>query len=325
MLNQTLTTVITTTYFRFFLSLVFFFLCSAFRVDAQVAADDIKDRVDNIRSGYTHVIVQDVNFKDADKFLQVFKENWKLTKGVSYITRSELDKGLVSGDTYFSLTATFYYNHGLSSWYHLQLSMPEPKYKSGDKFKWSQLDGIAVIVLATDKAAIGGEFRGQNADHELTFDFSGEGHLFNWNPAYLKNYLQQISTVISMNKHVDYTKDKIVKEEISALKTKPLYITDESFHSIGMFTGDGKMIDTAGLFKKYPYAHQYVSGEKLSEKILNDKEPFYYILVTRSGNAKIICVLNGITGQVIYSRLHNMTFTLKEKDLKELAKEIDRS
>jgi hypothetical protein len=127
----TLSTVITTTHFRFVLSLVFFFLFSSLRVDAQVAYN-IKNRVDNISSGYTHVIVQDVNFKDADKYLQVFKDNWKLTKGVSYITRSELDKGLGSGDTYFSLTATFFYYHGLSSWYHSQLWMPEPKYKTRD-------------------------------------------------------------------------------------------------------------------------------------------------------------------------------------------------
>jgi hypothetical protein len=292
---------------------------------AQLSSYCNQSLIDKIPAGDTHIIVDSLNFQDAAKYLQVFRDNWKLTKNISYITKAEVQKNLVPGDTYFNLETDAIYipRAGQTVWFHLALWMPNKKYKQGEKFKLDNQQYIAKIVLATDKAAVTASLGGTT--YNLPFDFSGNGHLFNWSPAYLKNYLQQITTNLADHHKIDYTDDKTLMKELLVLKTNTLFVTDDSFHDIGMFTGDGKTIDTTGLFKKYPYAHRYVSPAALSEKIFHDQEPFYYVLVSRSANAKIINIVNGMTGEVIYSRLHNFSYNLKERDFKELAHAIAKS
>ena len=87
-----------------------------------------------------------------------------------------------------------------------------------------------------------------------------------------------------------------------------------------------EIVDTNKVFGEYKFNYKIIPGKDLENKILTASEPFYYLLLLRNSDNKMIAVINGKTGEMIYSRFVGMAhLELKPADLKELYKAVNKN
>jgi hypothetical protein len=144
----------------------------------------------------------------------------------------------------------------------------------------------------------------------------------NYSLGYFKNYLQFVNNVIEINGY-SFIYDRDYKQkEIKALKKNTLYVPDYFKNKSTWGWSEKTRKDPDKLFKKYGYKYEYIDREALSEKIVNATEDFYYISYLRVNSQKFIAIINGRTGDILYKDYQTMSYEIKPKDLKKLAKKI---
>ncbi|WP_320815343.1 hypothetical protein [Flavobacterium sp.] len=151
-----------------------------------------------------------------------------------------------------------------------------------------------------------------------------QNQLYNYQLGYMKNYLQFIQKNLkddwySWTFASDYDK-KVVKKLSKTTLYIPSYINTKYN---GWDGTDTEREDPNELFKKYEYKYEWISNEDLNNKILNTKEDFYYLMYTKINSSKLVSVVNGKTGEIIYRDYQSMSYQLKQKDLKEINNKID--
>ena len=67
-----------------------------------------------------------------------------------------------------------------------------------------------------------------------------------------------------------------------------------------------------------------ISTEELSEKILEDTDPFYYLVYIKSSTDKYVTIYNSVTGDIVYSRYKPLSYNFKGSDLKSLMEIIKK-
>jgi hypothetical protein len=67
-----------------------------------------------------------------------------------------------------------------------------------------------------------------------------------------------------------------------------------------------------------------MDSDLLIDKILNDPEPFYYLMYHNVNAQKMITITNSITGEMIYCDHTIQSVNIKSKDLKKLSKDISK-
>jgi len=292
------------------------------RANAQVEVF-MKNPIEKIKSGNTHIIVNNLTFSQSNEFYAVFKKYWTFTKGVEFLRAEDLQNNLVAGDTYFSLENLVVRNekYGGNSYFYLNLWMPDEKVvRKGKELKITDEISIAHIEISTDAGTAMTSYFLQKG---YGFDFDGGGHIFNWSPGMLKNYLQQLGNLLQKGKKVGYTDDITNHDELKNLSHQTLYCSEDNFHKVGAFMRGDKNVDTVKVFEDYKYDYKILKGEELSAKILADSGQFYYLLFLRDSSSKMVAVINARTGEIIYSRFKSlMAFILKPGDLKTLYKAI---
>ncbi|WP_299578745.1 hypothetical protein [Mucilaginibacter sp.] len=291
-------------------------------VNAQVEIFS-KNSLEKIKGGNTHVIVNDLSFNRSSEFYTIFKKYWTVTKSVEFLKADDLQNNLVAGDTYFSLENLLITSdkYGGNSYFYLNLWMPDEKVlKKGREFKITNEISIAHIQISVDaKATLDGYMSHKN----YGFDFDGGGHIFNWNPGILKNYLQQLSTLLQKGKKSDFRDDLANKDQLHNLSSQTLYCSEDNFHKIGVFMRGNKNVDPNEVFEAYKYKYKILKKDELEDKILADEVQFFYLLFLRNSSSKMVAVVNSRTGEIIYNRYKSlMAFILKSGDLKSLSKAI---
>ncbi len=147
--------------------------------------------------------------------------------------------------------------------------------------------------------------------------------LYNWNLVYLKNALQFV------NKHLKNSQTHwLCKSEeyagLSKLRGDTLYVPEYTLIKFDKVIGDeSARHEVEVLFKKYPYPYKVVSIDELAKKLENDSKPIYYLSYIKSGINKYISVINGKTGDILYTDYSAMFNNIKDKNLGKLAKAID--
>lgn len=295
-----------------------------------------KNSLEKIKDGNTHIIVGNIHFPRSEEFLTIFKKYWTLTKSVDFISVNDLRGNLVAGDSYFSME-TFVVHHesqgGDGIFMYLNLWVPKARAVQKDReFKIQDEISIAHIQLSADMQTLKDlytsgrlrEYGSKEKDFDNGFDFDGGAHVFDWNPGFLKNYLQQLSRLLQISKTADFTDDFTNKDQLHLLQNKILYFPEDAIKEVGNFIRPKKeIIDTAKVFEDYKFKYKIITNEELEEKILADHEPFYYVSFLRNNASKMVAVVNSRTGEIIYSRYTGMAYLrLKAGDLKDLSKEI---
>lgn len=145
--------------------------------------------------------------------------------------------------------------------------------------------------------------------------------LHNYKLGYLKNYFQLINDKLkSQTPHFAYTSD-FDKDKIKILKNVSLFVPDYmKIEYNGWTRKDTERENPDELFEKYEYKYEFIDSEELSDKILEAKEDFYYLTYVKVNASKFVNVVNGKTGEVIFSLYDSGlgSYSLKNKDFGKL-------
>ncbi|UZO80350.1 hypothetical protein NBT05_15510 [Aquimarina sp. ERC-38] len=154
-----------------------------------------------------------------------------------------------------------------------------------------------------------------------------KGELINFKLGYLKNLLQFVNNSIK-NEISTNLYDNFVKPELKNLRKTTLYI-DKKFleNSYDPFlVSFKKPLKTEKMMKNYTYDYKVVEYKELENMILgSQKEDFYYLMYNQINSNKIITIINGKTGDIIYQKHTLVSYNIKPKDLKQLDKEIRKA
>ena len=191
-----------------------------------------------------------------------------------------------------------------------------------------------VFLFSTEeKAYYAGDYDKDGKPHmpKLTFytecnyagnDKNGNSIYFNWSEGLLKNYLQGFTSYIEQNKNffdinLVCGKDIFVKDKMEPLKQDTLFIPDFAFteyiatnksHGIPLLVAkqniDAKdKQNMKSICEAYKYPCKIISSQELSNKLLYDTKPFFYLMYVVCNNFKQITVISSATGENIYYRL----------------------
>ena len=253
-----------------------------------------------------------------------------MTKGVDFI--NDFPATIIAGDSYFSLETLSLRGYYGSEAIYLYLSLwtpDEKRLENNKKFRIEDEIPIAHIQLSADMRTLKTLYMSgilRNKDN-VSFDFDGDGHIFNWSPAILKNYLQHLTSLLQTDKKADFTDDITDKTQLQLLRNKTLYCAEETIHKVGTFMKPDtkEIVDTNKVFEDYKFEYKIIAGKDLEKKILTETKPFYYLLLLRNSDTKMIAVVNASTGELIYSHFVGMAYLeLKSADLKALYKAVNK-
>ncbi len=143
--------------------------------------------------------------------------------------------------------------------------------------------------------------------------------LYNYQLGYMKNYLQFIHNCLKDDWYSFAFSSTYDKKKIKVLKNTTLYVPDYIKIQYSGWKGTDKERENPDeLFEDYKSKYQWISSEELNNKILNTTENFYYLMYTKVNSMKMVSVVNGKTGEVIYTDYQSLSYQLKPKDLKEI-------
>lgn len=152
-----------------------------------------------------------------------------------------------------------------------------------------------------------------------------KGELMNFRLGYLKNYFQYMNKLIKKGKSLDL-KDDFKTPEIKNLKKDTLYIDKNFLYTFDIWKKGKKEINLEELMEDYDYPYEIVDYDIIEEKIIG-KQPsnFYYLVYHQVNSRKIISVINGRTGDVVYQENRNLGYIINSNDLKRIGKAVKRS
>lgn len=215
------------------------------------------------------------------------------------------------------------YTIAKSEFYLKLIGMGEEEYKAF-KIDLETLIGIRESVFRIEREEMyPKEFDFTNPNFQLQYLNGMEGNL--------KNMIQYVNNQISKNSEKDFFSDTRNESELANLKNATLYIPNYWYGEKGTILENLKEDDKYvkvhvkflnDLIKSYPYKSELISRSDLDNKILSTVEDFYYLNYIQSSADKIISVINGKTGDVIYSSVTKNSYRIKEKDIEKIGKLI---
>ncbi|ESU27187.1 hypothetical protein FLJC2902T_21600 [Flavobacterium limnosediminis JC2902] len=159
--------------------------------------------------------------------------------------------------------------------------------------------------------------------HALVYD---KNSFKTYSLGYLKNSFQQINTLIDKEEFVWVYEEDFKTDEIKNLKNATLYFPEYikiKYKPTKFIDEEWDSSELIEIISNYNYKNEFISQDDLDNKIKND-EDFYYLRFTKVNNQKFFQIVNGKTGNVIYSDYATglTEYNIKEKDFKKLSKAI---
>lgn len=311
-------------------------LFTVFQLKSQIAINEY-DQIDVVKKGTTYIVMPDPGSEIAKPYVDIYKNYWTFSK-IEFIKSEDIDKYISPENSFITLaalenhytspgmrtTTTFsngksmtQYSSGLSytnTHIYLELWTCNEKYfKKKNKKKFDTWDRVQVgrIELFTDFESL------EHPDILAKSDYDGGGHIRNWGPGFLKNYLQRLTALLNDGKETKLNKELINYNKLQPLRKQTLFVPDYVMIKFGKWTGnESKRHTEKDIFEFYKLKYSIIPTSELSDKILNEKEAFYYLLYIKSSTDKYINVVNSLTGDVIYSSYDIGSYNISYRDLK---------
>ncbi len=187
------------------------------------------------------------------------------------------------------------------------------------KVVFDNLDKIRVarIELFTDFKTLA------DPDNLYQVEYDGDGHIRNWGPGILKNYIQTLTSFLNKTEARKLYDEILNPAEIKNLKKETLFVPDYTLYKFNKFNGDeSKRHDEKELFSDYKYNYKLLTTDELNQNILKGDGAFYYLIYIKSSTDKFLSVINSNTGEIIYSKYSPVSYNIKSGDLKDLYDKI---
>jgi hypothetical protein len=315
------------------LTSIVFILTIPFKGKAQFAISNV-DQIAKIKSGTTYVTKKDPASPVSKEYMDAIKQAWTISK-IEFIKYADVEQhlspensfliisGVEKNTTMMHTGANGLPTRGVSYTnvhIYLQLWVCEEKYftrKKKKELSSSDQVEIARIELYPDFKTM------SNPDNIYNSDYDGGGHIRNWGPGILKNYIQHLMVLLNDGKEKGLFKG-LSTDELNKLKKETLFIPDYVLIKENKFTGDesGKY-EEKEMCEDYKYKYKMLSAKELSDKIMKETTPFYYLIYVKSSTDKFVNVINSQTGEVIYADYVPVSYNFKSGDLKSLYKKIN--
>ncbi|WP_109301370.1 hypothetical protein [Aquimarina sp. AU474] len=189
------------------------------------------------------------------------------------------------------------------------------KNKKKGKVWWKSRVGT---IYFTPNIKIRQQIEASSGEREIS------GDLLNFRLGYLKNYLQLVNNSLKNKKSIDIY-DDFISPELEKLKDQTLYIDSNLLYGYNPFTASGKKSpEIEKLTQDYTFKYEVIDYNKLEEKIFNEKNDFFYLMYNQINSNKIINIVNGKTGEIIYQKHTTVSYNLKPKDFKKIYLRINK-
>jgi len=252
--------------------------------------------------------------KDDDPELleKILKEVWTLTE-IEVASYRKMPAYLKEkGYSYFSINAKWYEYSNIPEYLYIDLKLW--MHEGNDERVLSE------ISLDSDSTILNVFKENKDEPVEGLLHLYTDAKIGNWQPGFLKGYLKFINNQIIKNEeHEKYERVKNV-EELNNLSKKTLYIPEYSLK-------DSEKSSIEKTFEDYHYKYQVLSDEELSNKIINDEQPFYYLSFVYLGAKGVLSIYNSKTHKMIYNRFSTTLSTgeLLSRDTESISEQIEKS
>jgi len=279
-----------------------------------------------------YILTGDSTTTYAKDIIDIVKTNWKLTP-VSVLTNKIPESFMVNGNVFLSVTSyskTMSKNNEVvyaNDYYHLDIWTVENDFKPSKKWEdygfiiasaelYNRTNGMGVIA---------------NEAHEDFASALFPNDYLNGMNGNIKNMIQYFNMMISHDKTISLLRDHESTAELSNLKTDTLFMPNYWYGNLNTMLGDTKETTSdykrtakylENVVKSYPYKIQFVTRGELNDRIINATKNIYYVNIIQSSADKIVSVINGLNGNVIYSQTTRKSYRIKNSDLENIGKAV---
>ncbi|HTB07647.1 MAG TPA: hypothetical protein VK806_11910 [Bacteroidia bacterium] len=328
-------------------------LCFANTSFAQVGVMNL-DEIQRIKDGTTYIVMKDTGSPASQPYKDIFRKYWTISK-FKFINDTDMDNHIELNAAFFTMHVfhpvtyhTMYTPTGYSTMHNNTAQNAAHENMNGTTLK---VTGSFLYLLlwnydedyfkrkkkkdptSEDEVKIGrvdlfADYKTLvTPDSIFYYNYDWAGHIRNWGPGFLKNYLQQLMIYLNGKKEVYYEKDDFTnKSEMAHLQTATLYIPDYTLTRYDPHNGNESQKTTAlELFKEYHFPHKLISTQELNDKILNSTEPFYYLVYVKDCENKLVTIINSQTGEIVYSNYTKYSYNIKPSDFDDLNSVVKHS
>jgi len=148
-----------------------------------------------------------------------------------------------------------------------------------------------------------------------------DAELGNWQPGFLQGYLGLLNDQLKEEEERAKYEGIMEMDQLATLAKKPLYVPEYCLRS----PYDDSVREAKEVFDEYLYKYEILSDEDLSNKILNDEEPFYYLLFAHIGARGALSIYNSKTHKMIYHTGGVVGIQLSPKNTELISEKIEKS
>lgn len=263
---------------------------------------------------------------DKNEFEKMINSFWDLNK-YEIISRtqyeSEKDKYITLDNSIFEFSGvriTVTSKSGMTTEYlylnYNYFYCTDIKRKDNGKLKYDKNE-VASVFFSGDADSMWSIIR--NLSYGNLID-----QLYNYKLGYMKNYLQFIQKNLKDDWYSWAFASDYDKKKIKTLSKTTLLVPDYIKTKYSGWTREDEERENPDvLFKGYKYKYEWISNEDLNDKILSANEDFYYLMYTKVNSMKLISIVNGKTGEIIYRDYQSMSYQLKVKDINAINNKIN--
>ena len=310
-------------------------------VNAQVRVFS-KNGLKRVKAGKTHLVVWDWDFPGSPEYFKVIKKYWTITKSIDFIKESALKDNLVKGDSYLSIVSTLHVDSNtmvrvapqemqrfstvyfyLNFWVPSEAALKKKHVLNSKPFNIAKDEvPIAQVQMSVDSQYLNNAEKLKNGSY-VRFDFDGGGHVANWNPGAMKNYIEQLNYFLHLGKKVDISDDIDSKDDVTGLKEHTIFCPEDDFPSTQSLASKTAYLKL--VFEGYHYNVRILSTREFQDKILDaEDKPFYYLLFLHNTPVgKVFAIINSTSGIPVYQKHKaSNSAVLRPGDLDDLITEI---
>jgi hypothetical protein len=311
---------------------------SIFSAHGQIAIDNITE-LPRLKKSTTYIVMPDTASSIAQPYKAIFNQYWTYTP-IAFIEYKDIYKHLTPEASFFTIgnyskKNTFVYHSqedgrrtgGSYTNTHLyfelwmcdteMLNKWQNRKKKTEEMPDKVKRTIGRVELYTDYLTL------LWPENIYKSDYDGGGHIYNWGPGYLKNYLQSLRALLEAGQERSLFKGEQNLQQLRNLKKQTLYVPDYVLIKFKKFSGDeSTRHEESDIFKPYKLPYELVSSSALNKKILESTEPFYYLVYIKSSTDKYVSVYNSQTGELVYTSYTPISYNIKDDDIEKLAKAV---
>jgi hypothetical protein len=280
------------------------------------------ENIEALKKGTTYIVMKDTAAPAVQEYIEIIKKYWTISK-VEFIKSSQIHSHTAKNNFFLSIGVYTANTTASNSHIHMYLGLWTCKdgyleSKTKKKLSWENTIYLARIELAADYFELCGP------DVTPRYDYYAGGHIVNWGPGIVKNYIQELMLLLEAGIKHSMVAASHDESELNLIKKQTLYIPDYVMIKTGMIAGaPDKKSTEKEIFSEYKYPYQLITMDELNSKILNDTIPFYYLVCVIDEPDKFVSIFNSQTGKMIYTGYSPMGNKFKKEDMLHITETIN--